>query len=135
MSIAGYNSRFTTVNSSVTADMPIPVFVAPKGGAKLVTAYAFSSTTLAAGSANHFNFSLLNGGTAGTALTAISGFLGGTAASGTAPGWTAQKKETFTLTSGSEKLTEGQVLLVKYDETGTVAIGDWTVIVEWTQGI
>ena len=135
MSIAGYNSRFTTVNSAVTADMPIPVFVAPKGGARLQAAYGFSSTTLAAGSANHFNLSLLNGGTDGTATTAISALLGGTAAGGTAPGWTAQKKETFSLTSGSEKLTEGQVLLVKYDETGTVAIADWTVIVEWTQGI
>ena len=135
MSIAGYNSRFTTLNSSVSADMPIPVFVAPKGGAKLQSAYGFASTTIAAGSANHFNLTLLNGGTVGTAVTAISGALGGTAASGTAPGWVAQKKETFTLTSGSEKLTEGQVLLVKYDETGTVAIGDWTVVVEWTQGI
>ena len=71
MSIAGYNSRFTTVNSSVSADMPIPVFVAPTGGAKLISAYAFSSTTIAAGSANHFNLSLINGGTVGTATTAI----------------------------------------------------------------
>ena len=135
MSIAGYNSRFTTFNSGVTADMTLPIMVAPTGGAKLAAAYAFSSTTLAAGSANHFNLTLLNGGTVGTATTAISSALGGTAAGGTAPGWTAAKKETFALTSGSEKLTEGQVLLVKYDETGTVAIGDWTVIVEWTQGI
>lgn len=135
MSISGYNSRFTTVNSAATADIPIPVFVAPAGGATLRAAYAFSSTTLAAGSANYFHLTLLNGGTAGTATTAISSQLGGTAASGTAPGWTAQKKETFSLTSGSEKLAAGEVLLVKYDETGTVAIADWTVVAEWTQGI
>jgi len=135
MSIAGYNSRFTTLNSSVTADMPIPILVAPRGGAKLLNAYGFASTTLAAGTANWFSLQFLNGGTAGTATTGISAALGGTPASGTAPGWVAQKKETFAFTSGSEQLTEGQVLLVKYDETGTVAIGDWTVIVEWTQGI
>lgn len=135
MSIAGYNSRFTTFNSGVTADLTMPVLIAPTGGLTLRAAYAFSSTTLAAGSANHFNLTLLNGGTVGTATTAISSALGGTAASGTAPGWVAAKKETFSLTSGSEKLTEGQVLMVKYDETGTVAIGDWSVIVEWTQGI
>jgi hypothetical protein len=135
MSIAGYNSRFTTLNSTTSADMSVPVLIAPKGGATLRAAYAFASTTLAASSADHFNLALVNGGTVGTATTAISSNLGGTAASGTAPGWTAKKKETFAITSGSEALTEGQVLIVKYDETGTVAINDWTVIVEWTQGI
>lgn len=133
MSIAGYNSRFTTFNSSLSANGTVPVFVAPNGGATLRNAYAFSAATLAAGSANHFNLTLINGGTAGTAATAISSALGGTAASGTAPGWTAGKKEAFALTSAA--LAEGEVLRVKYTETGTVAVGDWTVVVEWTQGI
>lgn len=133
MSISGYNWRYTTFNSGVTADLTIPVLVAPTGGATIQAAYGFSSTTLAAGSANHFNLTLINGGTVGTATTAISAVLGGTAASGTAPGWTAAKKETFSVTTPA--LSEGQVLLVKYDETGTVAIGDWTVVVAWTQGI
>lgn len=131
--IAGYNSRFTTLNSTTSANGTVPVLIAPTGGATIRGAYAFASTTLAAGSANHFNLTLLNGGTAGTATTAISNVLGGTAASGTAPGWTAGKKETFTVSTAA--LTEGQVLRVAYNETGTVAIADWSVVVEWTQGI
>ncbi len=131
--IAGYNSRFTTLNSTSSANGTVPVFVAPTGGATIRNAYAFSGATLAAGSANHYNLVLLNGGTAGTAATAISGILGGTAASGTAPGWTLGKKETFSVTTAA--LAEGEVLRVKYTETGTVAVADWTVVVEWTQGI
>ncbi len=135
MSISGYNSRFTTLNSTTSANGTVPMLVAPTGGLTLKSAYAFAGATLAAGSANHFNLTLLNGGTVGTATTAISSALGGTAASGTAPGWTLGKKETFAFTSGSEDLAQGEVLRVKYDETGTVAIADWTVVVEWTQGI
>ena len=131
--IAGYNSRFTTLNSTTSANGTVPVLVAPTGGATIRNAYAFAGATLAAGSANHYNLVLLNGGTAGTAATAISGILGGTAASGTAPGWTLGKKEPFSVTTPA--LAEGEVLRVKYTETGTVAVADWTVVVEWTQGI
>lgn len=134
MSIAGYNSRFTTFNTTTSANGTVPIMVAPAGGATVRRAWAFSAATLAAGTANHFNLTLMNGGTAGTAATIISDVLGGTAAGGTAPGWTAGKKEAFTL-SGSAALAEGEVLRVRYTETGTVAVGDWTVIVEWTQGV
>ncbi len=135
MSIAGYNSRFTTLNSTTSANGTVPILVAPAGGAKLISAFAFAGATLAAGSANHFNLTLINGGTVGTATTAITSALGGTAAGGTAPGWTLGKKETFAITSGSEKLAAGEVLRVEYKEVGTVAVADWTVVAEWTQGI
>jgi hypothetical protein len=132
--IAGYNKQIVTVNSTTSADIKIPVIRAPFGGITITGAWAASATTIAAGTADYFSLQLLNGGTAGTATAAVSNALGGTPASGTAPGWVAATPQAFTITATADELTEGQYLMVTYDETGTVGIADWTVIVEYVAG-
>lgn len=125
--LAGYNHMVTTLNSSTSADYTIPVLRAPFGGATLKAVYAMSSTTLNASTADFFNVTLLNGGSTGTATTAI-GTVGGTT------GWTAATSKTFTLNTDADELSSGEWLMVKYDETGTVAVADVTVIVEYVNG-
>ncbi len=125
--LAGYNSHIVTVNSPTSADYTIPVFRAPFGGATIKGAWAVASTTLAGSTADYFDVKLLNGGTVGTATTAV-GTVGGTA------GWPAQTAKAFSFNTDLDELTEGQYLMAKYDETGTVAVADVTVIVEWVHG-
>ena len=125
--IAGYNKRQVVVNSPTSADYTIPALIAPFGGVTITGVTGVSSTTLNASTADYFNVTLLNGGTTGTATTAI-GTAGGTA------GWTANTAKAFSLNTSLDELTEGQILMVKYDETGTVAVADVTVIVEYVNG-
>ncbi len=125
--LSGYNKNIVTVNSPTSADYTIPVLRAPFGGATITGAWGVSSTTLAGSTADYFNVTLLNGGTVGTATSAI-GTAGGTT------GWTAQTAKAFSLNDSADELTEGQYLMAKYDETGTVAVADVTIIVEWVHG-
>ncbi len=125
--ISGYNKNIVTVNSPTSADYTIPLLRAPFGGATIIDVWGMSSTTLAASTADFFNVTLLNGGTVGTATAAI-GTAGGTA------GWVAQTAQEFSLNASADELTEGQYLMAKYDETGTVAVADVTLIVEWVHG-
>jgi hypothetical protein len=125
--IAGYNKNITVLKSSTSADYTIPALRAPFGGATITGVWAVSSTTLAASTSDYFNITLLNGGTVGTATAAI-GTVGGTT------GWTAAAAQAFSLNTAADELTEGQYLMAKYDETGTVAVADVTVIVEWVHG-
>ena len=125
--ISGYNKQVVTVNSSTSADITVPAIRAPFGGITITGVYGMSSTTLGASTADYFSLTLLNGGTTGTA-TATIGTAGGTA------GWVANTSKSFSLNTAADELTEGQFLMVKYDETGTVAIADWTVIVEYVAG-
>ena len=125
--VAGYDHNVTVLNSSTSADYTIPAFRAPYGGATLKAVYAMASTTLNASTADFFNITLLNGGTVGTATAAI-GTVGGTA------GWTAATAKEFTLNTSADELASGEYLMAKYDETGTVAVADVTVIVEWVHG-
>lgn len=125
--LAGYNHMVTVLNSSTSADYTIPALRAPFGGATLKNVYAMASTTLAGSTADYFNITLLNGGSTGTATTAI-GTAGGTA------GWTAQTSKTFSLNTSADELSSGEWLMVKYDETGTVGVADVTIVVEWVHG-
>jgi hypothetical protein len=125
--IAGYNKNVILLNSSTSADWTLAAFRAPFGGATITGAWAVSSTVLAASTSDYFNLVLLNGGTVGTATAAI-GTVGGTT------GWAAQTAQAFTLNAAADELTEGQYLMAKYDETGTVAVADVQVIVEWVHG-
>ena len=125
--IAGYNKNITVLNSSTSADLTLPALRAPFGGATITGVWAVSSTTHAADTADYFSITLINGGTVGTATAAI-GTAGGTA------GWVAATAKAFTLNTAADELTEGQYLMAKYDETGTVAVADVTVIVEWVHG-
>jgi hypothetical protein len=125
--IAGYNKNITVLNSPTSADWTLPALRVPFGGVTITGAWAFASTTLNASTSDYFNITLINGGTVGTATAAI-GTAGGTA------GWTAATAKAFSLNADADELTEGQYLMAKYDETGTVAVADVTVIVEWVHG-
>lgn len=116
--------------SDPTADKYIPILRAPAdsvltiegGGAATITAVAAST-------ANYVTLTLLNGGAKGTAVTALSDAIGGTA------GWAANTDKDFTVVDGSGKLAAGEWLVAKYDEEGTVAPGTFVVSVEYVCGL
>jgi hypothetical protein len=112
------------------ADLKFAVLRAPSEHAITVErAYAVVSKTIAASTANYIGVSLINGGTAGTATTVISGTAFGTA------GAVAYTPGAVTITDGSGKLTAGQYLMVNYDETGTVDPDAVQIIVEYVDGV
>jgi hypothetical protein len=126
--LAGYSKNIWTMNfADPTADRVLHIARAPYGGATITNAYAITNTTLAAGTANIVALELRNGGTGGTATTAI-GTAGGTT------GWTLQVPETFSLNASLDELASGEWLTMNYDETGTVAPLNTTVVVEWVGG-
>jgi hypothetical protein len=125
--IAGINTRQVAVVYSGTVDGTVPAFVAPWGGATIKNAYGFVTAAVTAHATNTLTLNLLNGGTVGTATTAI-GTAGGTV------GIAANTKTAFSMNSALATLTEGQVLMVKFDWNGSITPGDQTVIVEWVQG-
>jgi len=92
------------------ADDDIVLWRAPFA-CEIRSAYATTSNDVAASTANYFNLALYNGGTSGTALTAIAGTIGGTA------GWTGLTPKTFTVSAGA--LTAGQLVTLRYNEEGT----------------
>lgn len=126
--LAGYNHNITSICFPDQAGSDtIGILRAPFGGMTIKAAYAMATDTVAASGTNYYELILQNGGTAGTATTAL-----GTAA-GTA-GVTADTPETFTLNTSLDELSEGQWLKVNYSENGTVAPGDITVVIEWVHG-
>lgn len=109
----GGNTKFSAVahiDWDPAADDDLPIWVAPLAceitGAKVVTTNVVNGST-----ANYFDLALYNGGTAGTALTAIAGTIGGTA------GWTALTPVSFTITNGT--VAAGELVKVRYNEEGT----------------
>jgi len=112
------------------ADMRIPLMRVPSGHTYTVERYDIvSDTTVTASTANYWEASLENAGTAGTAQTLISGTAGGTA------GWTLNQPKNASIVAGSGDLTEGQYLNLKYNEEGTVAPGRFTVFLEVSDGV
>lgn len=110
-------------------DAVVPVFRVPTDHVYTVeAAYATVDRTTAAATA-YFTGQLLNGGTAGTATTAISAACGGSL------GWTANVPKEMAITDGSGDLTAGQWLVYKHDETFAVTPGVVTVTVEFVDGI
>ena len=128
MSIAGYNKRITTITiPDPTADVTIPVFVAPTGGARIHAAYAALSTAVTADATNKVTCSIIDGGSDGSGTTEI-----GVRTGGASVGWAANQLNALTVSAA--ELNGGAHLLFKYDESGTVAPGYVTVSIEWTQG-
>lgn len=107
------------------ADDDIPVWVAPLAceivGAKVVVTNAVAGNT-----ANYFDLSLYNGGTAGTALTAIAGTIGGTA------GWSALVPVPFTVSNGT--VAAGELVKIRYNEEGTGTFGSMAVQLDYVIG-
>lgn len=108
------------------ADDVLPVFRAVKD-CEILRAYAIKANALAADGTNYFALNLLNGGSAGTATTAISGTIGGTA------GWTALLPVDFVISEGT--LTAGDVVCVNYNENGTGTFGALAVQLDIVYGI
>jgi hypothetical protein len=76
------------------ADDDIYLFKAPQQ-IEIVSASMALNNALAGSTANYFDVALYNGGTAGTATTAIAGTIGGTA------GWSALTPKDFTISNGT----------------------------------
>ena len=95
------------------SDETYQMWVAP-AACEVVSFYATPGATITAGPGTGLVLTLQNGGTSGTATTAI-----GTIGSGTADtGWVADTLRAGTL--GVATLAAGEALTIKYDETGTV---------------
>ena len=89
------------------------VWKAPFAG-EVIDLWAIVGATLTAGAGTGLSIVLQNGGTVGTATTAIGTVGGGTADAG----WAADTVRAGTL--GVATFSAGDVLCVKYDETSTV---------------
>ena len=111
-------------------DLKFPVMVCPADHTITIEKVWVSlSTTVAASVTNYIDFTILNGGTAGTATTNIGSTGGGTL------GMVAYTPQAITITPGSGRLTAGQFLMCFYDENGAVAPGAVSVIVEYADGL
>lgn len=127
MSIAGYNTQVIQRSFvDQTADEILHIMKAPFGGMTVQAAYAIADATFDADGSNHFTVSLIDGGASGTGTTSM-GSVGGASVD-----WTADTAKALTMTQTG--LDEGDWLSVQYDETGTVAPGELTIVVHWTQG-
>jgi len=96
------NTKTLTIpfNYDPAADDDLYVFKAPQQ-LEIVSASFACNNAVAASTANYFDLALYNGGTAGTATTAIAGTIGGTV------GWSALTPKDFT------------VSYLRYNEEGT----------------
>lgn len=128
MSIAGYNSRFTTFNamagSATSGTTTYPILRAPFGGLTVKNAWVTALGSVAANGSNYVTFNLIDAGGAGTATTSI-GTAGGTA--GVADGPQA-------LTISTNGLDEGDYLSFKVGKIGSITERDYCIVVEWVQG-
>ena len=92
------------------ADDDLYVFKAPQA-LEIVSASFTCNNAVAADATNYFDVALYNGGTAGTATTAIGGTIGGTV------GWSALTPKDFTISNGT--VTADQIVYLRYNENGT----------------
>lgn len=109
----GGNVLYSTVVSldwDPAADDDISAWVAPQT-VEIASATWTQTNAVGGSTANWFDLALYNGGTAGTALTAISGTIGGTG------GWSALTPVSFTISNGT--VTAGELVKVRYNEEGT----------------
>lgn len=127
MSIAGFNTKFTTIDFDDPAgDLTIAAFRAPAVGATILGAWIVPSATFDADGSNHYAVQLLDGGAAGTGTT-VMGSVGGASVD-----HTANTAEALTMTQ--DAVDGGDWVMIKYDEAGTVAPGHVSVCIEWTAG-
>jgi len=107
------------------ADASLPIFVAPEA-LTIKSANLTTNATTAGGTVNFFDVALWNGGTSGTANGVVAGTVGGTV------GWVALTSVPFTVTNGY--MTAGQLLRLRYDETGTATIQGSTLTISYVNG-
>lgn len=116
-----------SISEDPAADQTYPVWRAPLA-AEVRGAYATVVDDVASSTANYFTVQLLNGGAAGTATTTMTDAIGGT------PGWTGLTPKTFALTAAQVQLAAGEVVTLKYDETGTGTFKQITVQLDVVYG-
>lgn len=78
---------------------------------------------------NHFELTLLDGGTDQAGVDAISDEIGGVG------GWAANTAKLFTITNGLGDLQPGEYLMLNYNESGVVAPGLIAVTITYVDGI
>lgn len=122
-----YEQKTLTVSygHDPAADDDLMVFKAPQT-LEIVSASFTTSNAVAASTANYFDLALYNGGTAGTAVTAIAGTIGGTV------GWDAKTPKDFTVSNGT--VTANQVVYLRYNEEGTGTFGHGILQVNYRLG-
>lgn len=122
------NSKLITahIDWDPGADDDLPLFVATKA-CEIVSATVVVTNVVNGSTANYFDLALYNGGTAGTALTAVAGTIGGTA------GWSALTPTAFTITNGT--VAAGEVVKARYNEEGTGTFQAMVVQLEVIDGV
>ena len=127
MTVSGYNTKIftTTFPDQAGADV-IPGFKAPAVGATILSAYCISDATFDADGSNHYTVSIIDGGATGVGTTSMGSF------GGASVDTVADTQNTITMTTDS--VDGGDWIHVSYAETGTVAPGNITVVIEWTAG-
>lgn len=120
------HSVLLTLAYDPAADEVWPIWRAP-AACEVTAAYATVANDVGASTANFFDITLRNGGAAGTATTALSAAIGGTA------GWTGLTPEVATVSEGT--LAAGDVVTAAYDETGTGTFTQITIQLDYVIGI
>lgn len=127
MTVSGYNTHITTrMFGDQAGDATFLMFRAPAVGATILRGGFVPSATFDADGSNYYTISILDGGPDGTGTTALGSY------GGASVDYMANTAVSFTFTSDS--VDGNDYVMVKYDETGTVAPGNITVWLEWTAG-
>ena len=127
MTIAGYNTHFTTVSfpDQAGADV-IHGFRAPAVGATILRAVIIPDATFDADASNHYTVTLIDGGATGIGTDVLA------TVGGASVDYVADTEKEMTISSAS--VDGSDWIHVSYAETGTVAPGNITVCIEWTAG-
>ena len=131
--VFGRDNQHTVVVSfsDPTADSTPPIWRVPSELTKIeiLEAWASSDTTVTLGSGTGIALTLLNYGSAGTASEGtVTSALGGTTIT-----WTANTPKAFTMSDGT--MDASDYLMVKYDESGTIAPLNLTIGFTWISGV
>jgi len=119
------NSVVVALDYDPAADDDMNIWRAPQD-VVITGAYVWTQNNVNGSTANYFDLALYNGGTAGTALGALAGTIGGTA------GWTGQVAKPFTITNGT--VTAGQFVTLRYNEEGTGTFTAMVVQLDYVRG-
>lgn len=112
-------------------DLTVPLVEIPTGGGKyrVAAARAYLTAAISSDALNHVAVSLLNGGADGSGTDVV-----GAAVGGASTAWVAGTPKEITIDADECRLAEGDRLMVKYDENGTVAPGTLVVQVDLVTG-
>lgn len=119
------NSVYCPLQASGT----IALLGAIQGGVEVLAARAYPIASQAASGTTYYSLQLINGGTDCLGTAAVSSLLGGTAASGTAPGWTGGGAHSFAGITNAV-LSSGQYVTLVVTKVGSPTMSGVNVEVE-----